>query len=79
VVFEGSIDDKALVRRKDRDVDWGDILIEACFANVERGFQSLQEGSEFGEFERGSQRRRDSPQLKAGIVRDDHFGFVGHM
>src|SRR5713226_1713244 len=65
VVFEGSVDDNALIRREDCGVNPSNIVVEAGLANVERWFQPLQNGSEFGGFERSSQGRRDRPQLKA--------------
>ena len=42
MVFEGSVDEKAFGGREDRSVDRGDIVVEADFAYVERGFQPLQ-------------------------------------
>src|SRR6267378_802700 len=79
MVFDGSVDDEAIVESTNRGLNRGNTAVKVCVADVERGFQPLQDRSEFREFEGSSQWRRDRTQLEAGIVGDHHFGPVHHM
>jgi hypothetical protein len=49
-------------------------------ASVKQGHEDYHtNGGEFGEFERGSQGRRDHAQFEARIIGGDHLGPVRHM
>jgi hypothetical protein len=79
VVFGPSIDDEALFRRQDRGIDRSDVAIETGFTDIEGRLQPLHKRREFGEFERGAQRRGDRAKNKAGVIGNQHFGPVQHM
>jgi len=65
---------KRLSESKNRWLNRGNTAVKVCVADVERGFQPLQDRRvEFREFEGGSQWRRDGTQLEAWRSRRPPF------
>ncbi|WP_198026582.1 hypothetical protein [Bradyrhizobium sp. ARR65] len=79
IVCRGCADNEALVPPQDNLIGSSDVVVSLRLANVECRPQPLQERCEFGEFECGSERRRDRSQVKTGIIGNNKFRPVHHV